>query len=136
MYTVPEFTDEHYQPDGITSLYDAIGYIIDLKYTNTLNTTLVFILTDGDDNNSSKYTLQTISKRIKYLKQCGWVFIFIAANQNAQESGGKLGIDKCITYNETDNSIARVAEACNIAVGHAVTQWTGQKNEYIHQEIP
>lgn len=136
MYTVPEFTEEHYRPDGVTSLYDAIGYIIDLKHTHKVKMTVMFILTDGDDNDSSKYTLQSISERIKYLKQRGWIFIFIAANQNAQESGKKLGIDNCITYNETTNSIARVAEACNIAVGHVVTQWTGQKNEYIHQEIP
>ena len=136
IHTLPKFTSDHYKPDGVTALYDAIGHGISLKKSNNSNNVIMIILTDGDDNNSSKYTINTISREIEYLKQCGWEFLYIAANQNSQIVGRKLGIETCLSYNESDKSISQIAFACSIAIGHAIQKWTGLPNQYVNQKMP
>ena len=133
IHTIPEFTSEHYTPSGTTALYDAIGHAIDLKHANN---TIMIILTDGDDNNSKNFNIESINQRINYVQQRGWIFVYIAANQNAQHMGEKLGIGTCLTYNETCKSIANVADACNIVIGHAIYKWSGVSNQYSDQDIP
>jgi hypothetical protein len=71
MYTLPTFTSVHYQPEGVTALYDAIGHGIDIKYKNSSLDNSNVIMTDGNDNNSHKFTLETVSERIKFLKGKG-----------------------------------------------------------------
>lgn len=136
MSTLPEFTSEFYKPSGITALYDAIGYAIKLKHSNNMTNTIVIILTDGEDNHSQHYTLETISQQILYMQQRGWVFVYVAANQKAQIIGERLGIRTCVRYNETEKSISDVVNACNIAIGHAIYNWSGIPNRYCDQEIP
>lgn len=142
MCTLPEFTNEHYKPDGVTALYDAIGHAITLKYDRNINSmdpsnnVIVIILTDGEDNHSSKYNLETITNKIEYLKSRGWEFVFIAANQNATAMGVRMGIDTCVAYSPNKQSIDQVAEACNVAIGHAIERWTGVSNMYSNQEMP
>ena len=134
--TLPEFTSKYYNPDGLTKLYDAIGHIIDIKFTNELKQVIVIILTDGEDNYSNKYNLQSISEKILFVKSNGWEFVYIAANQNAQLVGHMLGIETCLTYNETVKSIDNIANACNIAIGHAMYKWSGIYNKYCEKRIP
>lgn len=136
IHTLPVFTHEHYNPMGSTALYDAIGYGINLKYSNHVQNVMMIIITDGNDNSSSKFTINNIADNIKYLKQQGWEFLYVAANQNAQNAGNKLGIETCLSYNETSNSISQISKVCNIAVGHALKKWTGKSNQYTNQEIP
>lgn len=50
--------------------------------------------------------------------------------------GRQLGIETCINYNETENSIDHVADACNIAIGHAMYKWSGIPNQFCQLEIP
>jgi hypothetical protein len=136
MHTLPEFTSDHYKPDGVTALYDAIGHVIKVKYINDIKPVIVIILTDGEDNNSSEYNLSSIVEKITHVKNCGWTFVYIAANQNAQIVGNKLGIETCLTYNETDASISHVADACSVAIGHAMYKWSGVPNQYCNQDMP
>jgi hypothetical protein len=136
IHTLSEFTSEFYKPDGLTALYDAIGHAIKLKHTNSVTNSVIIILTDGDDNHSKNYTLETIAQKILYMQRIGWVFVYIAANQNAQIMGEKLGIGTCLTYNETEKSIADVSDACSIAIGHAIYNWSGVQNQYCDQEMP
>ena len=135
MCTLPEFTSSFYTPNGITALYDAIGHVIDVKF-NSEKQVIAIILTDGEDNHSSKYNLQTISQKINYVKSKNWFFVYIAANQNAQIIGNQLGIETCLTYNETDKSIDDVASACSIAIGHAMYKHSGVPNQYSQKEMP
>lgn len=136
--TIPEFTTKHYDPDGITSLYDAIGYAINLKYNNIQkNKAIMFILTDGHDNNSSKYNILGINNQIKYLKTFGWDFVYIATGQNAFDFGKRIGIDedKCILYSESNNSIPKIANACNIALSCYIKKISGYDDVYSNMEL-
>lgn len=134
--TLPEFTGEHYKPSGLTALYDAIGTGMILGHTNKVKNVIMFILTDGEDNYSSNFTHEQIKERVKYLSSIGWSFVYIAANQDAQDVGEKLGIDTCLTYNQTKKSIEQVVDSCNIAIGHIMHRWTGIENQYSQQEMP
>lgn len=137
MYTLPELTREHYKPYGITAMYDAIGHTINLKYDETIRkNTVVFILTDGEDNHSRKFTQSMIREKINYMKERGWTFVYIATDHNAQKFGERMNVNTCLSYSESNTSIARIAEACNIAIGHAVARWTGNENQFSQQEMP
>ena len=136
IHTLPEFTNQHYYPDGITAMYDAIGYAIDLKYNGGSQNVVMFILTDGQDNNSKNFNNILIAEKINYMKQRGWTFVYIATDQDAQKVGENMNIDKCLTYTESEMSISRIASACNIAIGHAIARWTGNENYFSQQEMP
>lgn len=136
IYTLPEFTREHYKPCGITAMYDAIGHAINLKYNGSIQNIIMFILTDGYDNHSKKFNNVTVAEKIDYMKQRGWSFVYIATDQDAQKFGKNMNIDTCLTYSESDMSIAKIADACNIAIGHAISRWSGNENPFSQQEMP
>jgi len=136
IHTLPEFTREHYHPDGITAMYDAIGHAIDLKHNGSVQKVVMFILTDGQDNYSKKFNNSLIAEKINYMKQRGWTFVYIATDQNAQKFGENMNIDTCLSYSESDMSISRIASVCNIAIGHAIARWTGNENPFSQQEMP
>ena len=57
--------------------------------------TLVFIITDGMENASYRYTLKDIKKKIvKLQKDQHWKFIFMGANIDAYGVAGSIGIGK------------------------------------------
>lgn len=134
--SLPEFTTDYYKPDGVTALYDAIDHAIKLKYSENNKNVIMFILTDGEDNNSKYTNKQTVVNNIQNMYQHGWDFVYIASNQQTLDIGQRLGINNCVSYNETKNSIINVVNVCNIAVGHCIEKWTGQQNCFSHQSIP
>lgn len=130
---LPLFTPKHYDPRGQTALHDAIGQGI--KFKQDCENVVMIIITDGYENSSKNFNQSEIKKQIKYLYSCSWEFVYIATNQNAIEKGGELGIKTCITYGESDSSIKKAMDICNIAIGKASYKWFGKINKYVHQEI-
>lgn len=99
---VNELSDDLYEPRGLTALLDAIGKTIKLsndRYKNTKkgkrpDKMLFVIITDGHENNSSKYTREKIFKKIKKMEEKHkWEFIFLGANQDAISEAGNYGIN-------------------------------------------
>lgn len=136
IHTLPEFTSNHYKPCGITAMYDAIGHAINLKYNGDIQNVVMIILTDGQDNHSKNFNNVTIAGKIGYMKQRGWSFVYIATDHNSHKFGQNMNIDTCLTYSESDRSIAKLADACNIAVGHAISIWSGNENPFSQKEMP
>ena len=92
---------ETYQPRGSTALLDAIGKTITTVGERLSKTpehekpgkVVVVILTDGKENASQEYNRQQIFDLItQQREQWQWEFVFLAANQDAIESGHGLGI--------------------------------------------
>jgi hypothetical protein len=88
-----------YQPAGMTALYDAIGLTAEKYQSEKLdeNTNYLFvILTDGAENNSSKYRFpQQIGDLIEKLQNTGkWTFTYIGAGQDLKDIQQKLKINK------------------------------------------
>jgi uncharacterized protein YegL len=99
----PELTEENYRPGGTTALYDAIGQTIN-RIGDQLNNlpederpekVIIAILTDGEENASSSFHREQINEMISHQTDVyKWVFVFLAANQDAFAAGASIGISK------------------------------------------
>lgn len=97
---VEHITDKDYYVGGGTALLDAIGESINHintihKYTREEDIpekTIFIITTDGMENSSREFTSKKIKEMIKQQEKKGWEFLFIAANIDAVETAGNIGI--------------------------------------------
>ena len=104
---VPELTDETYHPRATTALLDAIGRtIVKADELKTKQVSFV-ILTDGCENASREYNRSQIFDLIKNRTESGWQFVFLAANQDAIQAGGDIGIAKgqSLTFAHTGDGV-------------------------------
>jgi hypothetical protein len=84
---VKPYTKETYIPRGMTALYDAVGKTITdvharlMKVSETERTkkVLMMILTDGHENASREYSMDSVKKLVDSRKSDGWEFVFIGA---------------------------------------------------------
>ncbi|QTN33664.1 VWA domain-containing protein [Akkermansiaceae bacterium] len=102
-----------YVPRGCTALLDAIGETIDklgkklaaLPAADRPDHVSVAILTDGEENSSTRFTWKDIAERIKH--QTGkydWEFLFLGASEDAIATAAKMNI-------HAHNSSAYLADA-------------------------
>lgn len=112
------------EPRGWTALLDAMGKcftetkekIKSMAEEDKPEKVLFIIITDGAENASKEFDKTTVNGMIKELRNCNekdenqpdedginWDFIFLGANQDAIQEGGKYGIrgDAAMTYNTT-----------------------------------
>lgn len=95
---VPELTAETYQPRGNTPLYDAIGECI--RRTEPKNRAVIMlIITDGHENASTEFTMDSVKALIKGKEATGWTFAFLGANIDSYAVGGSLGVAATATAN-------------------------------------
>jgi hypothetical protein len=85
---------ENFKPSSMTALYDAIGEAITTKKNKpNCEKVICVILTDGQENSSTKYDQLTINSMIHEMEVLHkWKFIFLGANQDVYSSGKGLGI--------------------------------------------
>jgi len=111
---VPELTDKDYTPVGTTALYDCLGKTIksvNKKIKNTKkedrpNKVLFVIITDGFENSSKKYTKKDILDKISKMEnKKDWSFIYLGANQDSFAEGSKIGINKTLNFEYSDNGV-------------------------------
>lgn len=115
---VRELTNEDYQPSGGTPLLDTIGTAIVetgqklAGFPESLRPSKVLfvIQTDGQENESKKYTRAKINEMIKHQQEVyKWEFIFLGANQDAIKSGESLGIGASKSVNYGFNNLSASA---------------------------
>ena len=96
-----------FEPNGATALFDAIGTTVKIIENEVnlenklLQSTLVFvILTDGYENASKFYNLETIRSNISRLEKTGrWVFSFIGATLDAVIIANDMAIKPHNSFN-------------------------------------
>jgi uncharacterized protein YegL len=97
---VPTLNAMNFQPNGSTSLLDAIGFSINKineahqdDIQNDEASVVVVILTDGQENTSRYYTYHQIAAMIRHLEGSGkWSFSFIGADIDAFHTSQMLSI--------------------------------------------
>lgn len=98
---VPTLNEENYRPRGMTALFDAVGWLITSfdAYQNeseTLNLSgakpLVIVHTDGEENSSRTWSLESLNALIEAKTQLGWTFIFLGAGPEAWAQGQQLSM--------------------------------------------
>ena len=100
---IQNLKDDDYRPGGCTPLYDAMG--LSLNYLQHCvrdeDVVLVTIITDGYENASNEYSVHTIKTLVDKLRERGWTFAYIGANQDAVEVAKGLNIDNAMNFDAT-----------------------------------
>src|SRR5258706_4204947 len=90
-------TQETYQPSSGTNLYDAIVETVEGVANNIHNDqpSLVAIMTDGQENSSTKHTEKCLRELIQKLeKRENWTFVFMGANQDSWAVAQSMGFSR------------------------------------------
>lgn len=92
-----------YNPGGATPLYDAIG--LGISKVNAVagknDEVLVTIITDGEENCSTEYSLTMIKNLIEKLKEQNWTFTLIGTdNLDVESMAHSMAIDDHLTFCE------------------------------------
>jgi hypothetical protein len=100
---VEPLTEKTYVPRGSTALLDAIGLTLNeqgkrIAAEGWAEKIIVCIRTDGQENASKEYKLDTIKAMIKHAEDHGWVFIFTGADQDAFSAAQNIGISASMQY--------------------------------------
>jgi len=89
---VEELNEHTYFPNGLTALYDAIGFTVNKllqEYKEDKDDTAVLfvVITDGQENNSMEFDQLTVKKMTEELERTGrWTFTYLGANVNPLET--------------------------------------------------
>ncbi len=105
---VPDLSQKDYRPNACTPLYDAIGYTVtQLKKIATDSNSVgkVTIITDGYENASKRWNHSAVVELIESLKKKGWVFTFMGANIDVEQTSRSLGIDSFMEFKQTDSGM-------------------------------
>jgi uncharacterized protein YegL len=119
--TVKPLNTSTYVPDGGTSLLDALGKAITEAQGRIESTAkedrpakvLFAILTDGEENSSRQYRFEQIQKMIEAQQECGWPFLYLAADQKSLAAGAALKIDQGTSFQYKGASTLGTAAAFN-----------------------
>ena len=124
---IPVMTEKDYYVRGCTALLDAIGSTIRHiarihKYSRPEDVpehTTFVIMTDDMENASRHFDSNTVKKMIEHEKEkYGWEFLFLAANIDAVETAGRMGIraDRSVNYRADRRGPAVVYETVSETV--------------------
>merc|ERR1712195_188345 len=113
-------TQSDIEPRGMTALHDAIGQgLSDTEQAvaampSKPDKVVVFILTDGEENSSRKWTARSVRKQIAKLEAENFEFFFAAAGQDALDTGARMGLGAgdCITWSGDRGSASATFSAC------------------------
>jgi len=81
-----EFESHAYKPNGSTALYDAVGYTLDMMnrmdgINDEGNSSLLVIITDGEENASRHFNSKQIAERIQSLNNTKrWTITYLGPN--------------------------------------------------------
>jgi hypothetical protein len=92
---VNPLTRDTYVPRGGTALHDAMGQVLKMNLSDDV---MVIILTDGEENSSSKYTAAHVKDLVDAKP---WKFVYLGANQDAVLTAQGLGIQTSMRYDTT-----------------------------------
>ena len=100
---VENITMEEYHPGACTPLYDAMGVSL-TRLENLIgkdDLALITIITDGMENSSEEWSGKAVKALVGRLREKGWTFAYIGANQDAVEVARELDIRNALNFDAT-----------------------------------
>lgn len=79
-------------PRGGTPLYDATARMLNLADENNNEKTVIIIMTDGEENESKVYNIESIKDRISTCTHRGWEVVFLGAEFDAKQHAVNYGL--------------------------------------------
>ena len=112
---IKELTAETYLPNCCTALYDAMGMSLNkLRHEVTdMDKVLVTVVTDGYENASREYSGKAIKALVDELKDKGWIFAYMGANQDIEEVAATISITNVLNFETTSAGIQMMTERVN-----------------------
>ena len=109
---VKELTNESYQPNCSTALYDAMGISLSAlrKRVAEEDRVLVTIVTDGYENASIEYSVRDIRILVDKLKKRGWVFAYIGANHDIEKAATSISITNTMCFETTEEGVKEMSK--------------------------
>ena len=100
---VKDLKESDYRPSACTPLYDAMGMSITALEHKVKegDGVLVTVITDGLENASVEYSGRTVKEMVSRLREKGWTFVYIGANQDAVEVARELNISNSLNFDAT-----------------------------------
>lgn len=111
--SVPDLNPKTYSPSGGTALLDAMGMTMDtvgqklaaMPEDDRPSKVIFLIITDGQENSSSKYNVDQIKSMVEHQKSAyNWEFVFMGANIDSIAAGTSLGIGATNSMNYSATS--------------------------------
>lgn len=117
---VVNITMEEYHPGACTPLYDAMG--VSLTRLESLigkdDLALVTIITDGMENSSEEWSGKDVKALVGRLREKGWTFAYIGANQDAVEVAHELDIRNALNFDATPEGTAEMGSVLRESTVH------------------
>jgi len=118
-----------FRPRGGTALLDSIAQTIEQVEKNNTQRwadlddvgNVIVILTDGEENSSTKYTKGEINDMIATKKAQGWKFVFLGANQDAIKNAVDMGIGRDAAMDFDTANVGEVMRSASSALSRCVT---------------
>lgn len=113
---VEELTDNQYRPNCSTPLYDAMGFSLakQQEVVASADAVLVTVITDGEENSSREYNARSIKLLVESLKEKGWVFTYIGANQDVVSAANEIAITNTLEFSSDEKGAkAMFARDCS-----------------------
>ncbi len=135
IHDTPLLDANNYIPKTYTRLYDAMGLTIKevkakikaLPEEMRPGKVLFVIVTDGKENRSTEFNRAQVFEMISKREKKGWNFIYLGANQDAMEEGGKIGLNKFNTV--TWEADARGVNTAYMAASNYATKFRMSKSK-------
>ncbi len=116
-------------PRNMTAMLDAIGrfiteigeHLAGLAESDRPGTVICLIMTDGYENASKEWTYDAVESLItRQREQYSWKFIFLGANIDAVEVGGRIGVPQATSMTYSADAVA--VEATWASTGEAMSR--------------
>lgn len=105
---VTEF--KNYMPAGGTPLYDAMGESLTVLHNRIKDdnnaTAVVTVLTDGEENSSTKWNIDRLRHLIEQLKSEGWSFSYMGSCHDVKQVTISLSIENVIEFSHDNTGVA------------------------------
>lgn len=130
---VKNITRKDYVPQGCTALYDAMGDMVsDLQQkARHEDTVLVTVITDGYENSSCRWSGKQIKSIVQELRQMGWTFNYIGANQDVDQVADSIGIHNTMAFDSTSEGTNRMFSKLSRA---SIAYYDRQYSSYCDEE--
>ena len=113
-----EIEDTDYVPDSCTPLFDAMGFSLNnlAAVVQKDDKVLVTIITDGYENSSVEWADESAIKTlVTLLKNKGWVFAYIGANQDVHKVASSMSIKNACCFTASNIGIGQMVNRLNNA---------------------
>lgn len=134
-------------PRGNTPLWDAIGFSVDhansviskIRKRDQPKGVMVIVVTDGEENRSTKHNKDTISRLIESKKGENWDFTFLCTNPMTVQEMKSAGVQNAQAYNASNMKDAYDAVSLKVGrVRNAIEQtgtFSSVDSEFTANEI-